>query len=35
VLGTWSFDADGDTSNTTMSGLIIKGGEFVFEKVIE
>jgi branched-chain amino acid transport system substrate-binding protein len=35
VLGTWSFDADGDTSNTTMSGLIIKSGEFVFEKVIE
>jgi branched-chain amino acid transport system substrate-binding protein len=35
VLGKWSFDADGDTTATTMSGLIIKSGEFVFEKVIE
>jgi branched-chain amino acid transport system substrate-binding protein len=35
VLGKWSFDADGDTSLTTMSGLIIKGGEFVTETVIE
>ncbi|MGP1674989.1 MAG: branched-chain amino acid ABC transporter substrate-binding protein [Candidatus Limnocylindrales bacterium] len=35
ALGTWSFDADGDTSSTVMSGLIIKGGEFVFESVIK
>ncbi|HET7168788.1 MAG TPA: branched-chain amino acid ABC transporter substrate-binding protein [Candidatus Limnocylindrales bacterium] len=35
ALGTWSFDADGDTSLTEMSGLIVKGGEFVFETVIK
>lgn len=35
VLGTWSFDADGDTTSTDMSGLIIKDGEFVFETVIK
>jgi len=35
LLGKWSFDADGDTSLTVMSGLIIKGGEFVTETVIE
>jgi branched-chain amino acid transport system substrate-binding protein len=35
VLGKWSFDADGDTSSTTMSGLIVTGGEFKFDKVIE
>jgi branched-chain amino acid transport system substrate-binding protein len=36
VLGKWSFDQNGDTSLTTMSGLIIqpKGGslDFVFDK---
>jgi branched-chain amino acid transport system substrate-binding protein len=35
VLGKWSFDADGDTSATTMSGLIITSGEFKFDSVIE
>ncbi len=35
MLGTWTFDADGDTSLTGMTGLIITGGEFVFETVIE
>jgi branched-chain amino acid transport system substrate-binding protein len=35
ALGTWSFDADGDTTSTDMSGLIIKDGEFVFDKVIK
>lgn len=35
ALGTWSFDADGDTSLTEMSGQIVKGGEFVFETVIK
>ena len=35
ALGTWSFDADGDTTSTEMSGLIITGGKFVFETVIK
>jgi branched-chain amino acid transport system substrate-binding protein len=35
ILGNWTFDADGDTSLTEMSGLIIKDGEFVFEKIIK
>jgi branched-chain amino acid transport system substrate-binding protein len=30
VLGTWSFDANGDTSLTTLSGAQIKGGAFEF-----
>ncbi|HSL76798.1 MAG TPA: branched-chain amino acid ABC transporter substrate-binding protein [Candidatus Limnocylindrales bacterium] len=35
VLGKWSFDADGDTSLTEMSGLIVTGGEFKFDSVIK
>jgi branched-chain amino acid transport system substrate-binding protein len=35
ILGTWTFDADGDTSLTDMSGLIITNGEFVFDKIIK
>ena len=35
VLGTWSFDAAGDTSLTDMSGLIVTGGEFKFDKIIK
>jgi branched-chain amino acid transport system substrate-binding protein len=35
VLGTWSFDANGDTSLTEMSGSKIEGGEFVFQTVIK
>ncbi len=35
VLGTWSFDADGDTSLKDMSGLIITNGEFKFDKIIK
>ena len=35
LLGKWTFDADGDTSLTDMSGLIITGGEFVFEEIIK
>lgn len=35
VLGTWSFSAEGDTSLTDMSGNIVTGGEFVFDKVIK
>ncbi len=30
VLGTWSFDANGDTSLTTMSGNVVKGGKWEF-----
>jgi branched-chain amino acid transport system substrate-binding protein len=30
VLGKWSFDANGDTSLTTMSGAQVTGGEFKF-----
>lgn len=32
ALGRWSFDANGDTTNRTMSGQMVKGGEFVFVK---
>jgi branched-chain amino acid transport system substrate-binding protein len=28
VLGRWSFDANGDTSLTSMGGVQIKGGKF-------
>jgi len=35
VLGTWSFNAEGDTSLTEMSGNIVQNGEFVFDKVIK
>ena len=35
VLGTWSFDANGDTSLTDMSGLIVTDGEFKFDKIIK
>ena len=35
VLGTWSFNQEGDTSLTAMSGNIVKGGKFQFDSVIE
>jgi len=35
VLGTWSFNAEGDTSLTEMSGQIVKDGAFAFETVIK
>jgi len=35
VLGTWSFNAEGDTSLTDMSGQIVTGGEFKFSEVIK
>jgi len=36
VLGTkWSFDANGDTSITTMAGMIVKSGDFAFQKLLE
>lgn len=34
VLGTWSFDANGDTSNTLFSGSQVVSGEFTFVKVL-
>ena len=34
VLGTWSFDANGDTSNKLFSGSQIKDGEFTFVQVL-
>jgi branched-chain amino acid transport system substrate-binding protein len=33
VIGTFSIDANGDTSITTMSGQIIKNGVFVFDSI--
>jgi branched-chain amino acid transport system substrate-binding protein len=35
ILGTWSFDANGDTSLTTMSGSQVKGGKFQFVEAIK
>ncbi len=35
VLGTWSFDANGDTSLRSMSGNTVKNGEFAFEKLLQ
>jgi branched-chain amino acid transport system substrate-binding protein len=34
VLGTWSFDANGDTSLLTFSGTKVDAGEFTFQKVL-
>jgi branched-chain amino acid transport system substrate-binding protein len=34
VLGTWSFDENGDTSLLTFSGTVVTGGKFVFQKVL-
>ncbi|MBI4568083.1 MAG: branched-chain amino acid ABC transporter substrate-binding protein [Planctomycetes bacterium] len=34
ALGKWSFDANGDTTLKTMSGSVVKGGEFVFVKIL-
>ena len=35
LLGTWSFDANGDTSLTTMSGNTVKNGEWSFVTVLK
>ncbi|PSB23953.1 branched chain amino acid ABC transporter substrate-binding protein [filamentous cyanobacterium Phorm 46] len=35
VLGTWSFDANGDTSLTTMSGNVVKGGKWEFVSALK
>jgi len=34
ALGNWSFDANGDTSLTVMSGNVVKGGTFTFVKLL-
>ncbi|HEV3255636.1 MAG TPA: branched-chain amino acid ABC transporter substrate-binding protein [Gemmataceae bacterium] len=34
TLGTWSFDAHGDTTLTTMSGNVVHGGKFQFVKLL-
>ena len=35
VLGTWSFDQDGDTTLTELSGNRVQNGEFEFDRVID
>jgi branched-chain amino acid transport system substrate-binding protein len=35
ALGTWSFDENGDTSLTTMSGQIVKAGKLEFAKELK
>ena len=35
VLGTWSFDQDGDTTLTELSGQKVKNGEFEFSRVLD
>jgi len=35
ALGTWSFDANGDTTSTTISGITIHDGKFEFVKALE
>ncbi len=35
ALGTWSFDANGDTTLRTMSGNMVENGAFVLSKVLE
>jgi branched-chain amino acid transport system substrate-binding protein len=35
LLGTWSFDANGDTTITTMSGNMVKNGKFEFVSVLK
>jgi branched-chain amino acid transport system substrate-binding protein len=34
VLGSWKFDENGDTTSTTMSGNMVKGGKFEFVAVL-
>ncbi len=34
VLGTWSFDPNGDTTLKTMSGNTVKDGKFSFQKIL-
>jgi branched-chain amino acid transport system substrate-binding protein len=34
ALGKWSFDKNGDTTNKTMSGQVVRDGKFVFETML-
>jgi len=34
ALGKWSFDANGDTSLTVMSGNVVESGQFKFERLL-
>jgi branched-chain amino acid transport system substrate-binding protein len=34
ALGKWSFDKNGDTTNRTMSGQVVKGGKFEFSTLL-
>ncbi|PSB03422.1 branched-chain amino acid ABC transporter substrate-binding protein [Merismopedia glauca] len=35
ILGTWSFDANGDTTLTTLSGNVVKNGKWEFVSVLK
>jgi branched-chain amino acid transport system substrate-binding protein len=35
VLGTWSFDPNGDTTLTTLSGNVVKNGKWEFVSVLK
>ncbi len=35
VLGTWSFDEDGDTTLTELSVQRVENGEFVLDRVLD
>jgi branched-chain amino acid transport system substrate-binding protein len=35
VLGTWSFDEDGDTTLTELSIQRVENGEFVFQNTVD
>ena len=35
VLGTWSFDEDGDTTLTELSVQTVDGGEFTLDRVVD
>lgn len=35
LLGTWSFDENGDTSSTTMSGNVVKDGKWAFAETLQ
>jgi branched-chain amino acid transport system substrate-binding protein len=35
VLGTWSFDEDGDTSLTELSVQTVEGGEFTLDRIVD
>lgn len=35
LLGTWSFDENGDTSSTRMSGSIVKDGKWTFAETLD